>query len=262
MRTTTIPLKLSSVWDKNAPFPAPSYRPERVAYRDRAGDDDERIASEPTLEDGLALLARPELPVVTLPGGLGPLPRVRRPTMHLSELDAACEEAVMMSRDKAEEDLLAGYKPPERASPGRPRRNAYLAAEVAVMRDVQGRPLRDTTLPPLLDRHDRPVHVDKDGNPEKRPVFGVWPYLGSRGQHGELLDLEQITHTRDSLRSRGVTRWRDDGRKVMAALGAWPWAVPGGEGKLSRNWWREPRYATALAAWQQGEAPSAGGPET
>lgn len=155
--------------------------------------------------------------------------------MKANDLEAACEEAVLTLHGEEPEELAAvlrEYEPPRRPSRGRPARNAYLAAEVAFMLDVEGRP-------------------QLDGSP---PSFEVWAYLGARGQGGKRLKLEEVTWRRDTKRCRAITRvWRDDGREVMAALGAWPWAVSGAEGRLSRTWWREARYAASLAAWHRGD---------
>lgn len=40
------------------------------------------------------------------------------------------------------------------------------------------------------------------------------------------------------------------GRRRLGAIGAWPWALAPA-GKLPRDWWRDVRYAEALAAWHR-----------
>jgi hypothetical protein len=64
------------------------------------------------------------------------------------------------------------------------------------------------------------------------------------------LDLGDDEAHREDNRARAARNWIAKGRRGLAAIGAWPWAlVPAG--KLPRDWYREPRFAVALAAWHR-----------
>lgn len=112
---------------------------------------------------------------------------------------------------------------PPRARRGRPPRNAYVACEVAYMTDVEGR--APFTPPPS------PEGIEEDGptivvsTPEvDRPgeVTTQRAYLNP----GPNLRWEPEAAQEDRWRCRGLHRWRQDGRAMLAALGAEPWCPP------------------------------------
>ena len=49
-------------------------------------------------------------------------------------------------------------------------------------------------------------------------------------------------------RSRSARRYVGEGRRLLAALGAWPWCMDE-HGRLESRWWSRQRYAEALARW-------------
>jgi hypothetical protein len=121
----------------------------------------------------------------------------------------------------------AAEQPPRRRGPGRPRRAEERAREVALAYDIDAvRPIADEQR-----RDKRGLLHDYDGG-----------RLGVPGR------VHVITHMLDTYGSRTIERWRDDGRRSWADLGAWPWALTP-HGKLSRVWWRKPEYADALRRW-------------
>ena len=62
--------------------------------------------------------------------------------------------------------------------------------------------------------------------------------------------LNRVTGSR-KRESRSVRRYVKEGRKTLATLGAWPWAVEK-DGRLDvRGWWRDDRFAAALFAWHE-----------
>jgi hypothetical protein len=128
------------------------------------------------------------------------------------------------------EDLdLIPVEPP---GPGRLRRDPHKAAEVALAWDIEGfrpRPDADMASGPLTATSDRSLLVQTSLRFVHRGPLG-WD-------------------------SRTIRRWRDDGRRVWAAWGAWPWALNRPDGKLGRVWWREERYRTALRDWAEGRLP-------
>jgi len=98
-----------------------------------------------------------------------------------------------------------------------------VAAEVAYMIDVEARPLR----------------TDEFG-------LGSLDYLGTKVPGG--IAALTVNRALGTERAKTVLRWRDDGRRALAALGAWPWTeVP--NGRLPRSWRRDPRFVQALRVW-------------
>ncbi len=182
------------------------------------------------LEQLLAALLRPGLPIVQVVMAL-PQITMADPTVatafRTAEQEAA--QAEPETRKTAGGDLRRSQQQP---GAGRPRRNIYIAAEIAYMADIEQRPLQD----------------------QREQAFGQHDYLGDH------LALEPISAKLDTWRSRTVRRWRGDGRTTLAALGAWPWAAtPDRSGRLAREWWRDTRYEEALTAWAQGKV--GGAPE-
>ena len=99
---------------------------------------------------------------------------------------------------------------------GRPPRNAYLAAEIAYLIDIERA---------------------RAGGSRLRPDEYLARRYGSR-----VLPAD----------GRTVRRWLRDGRRVLRAVGAWPWAVFT-EGGVPRRWWEHPRALDALARWANGD---------
>lgn len=50
--------------------------------------------------------------------------------------------------------------------------------------------------------------------------------------------------------SRHAKAYRQAGRRLLNALGAWPWALAD-EGRLPQNWHEAPEYRAALAVWHR-----------
>jgi len=184
------------------------------------------------LEQLLAALLRSGLPIVQV---VMALPRVAPADAEVAAAFRVAEREAVKTKEEREAAKTAGgdlRRSQPQPGAGRPRRNIYIAAEIAYMADIEQRPLQD----------------------QREHAFGQHDYLGDH------LALEPVSHERDSERSRTVRRWRNDGRAALAALGAWPWAVtPDGSGRLARTWWRDERYEKALTAWAHGEV--GGAPE-
>jgi hypothetical protein len=64
------------------------------------------------------------------------------------------------------------------------------------------------------------------------------------------LDLRDDQSRTGEGGSRSARRYYARGRKILASLGAWPWALAA-DGRLERNWWRVERYADALLIWHR-----------
>ncbi len=164
------------------------------------------------LERALRRLWPDGRPAVPLYCGRVPLVAVADPAA-----EAAFEEALGEATDRT-----AGESVP-RARRGQPKRNVYVAAEVAYMLDVEGR------LP-----FTEPANVTAALLPEP-----------SRDTVRGYLDPALAITRDEGWRSITLRRWRDDGRRVLAAVGGWPWALAP-DGRLERSWYRDPRYLAAL----------------
>lgn len=72
-------------------------------------------------------------------------------------------------------------------------------------------------------------------------------YGESEAAVGTRLDLYESW---DDERSRGARRYVSDGRRTLAEVGAWPWALDDA-GRLERRWWNRERYCEALFVWHE-----------
>jgi hypothetical protein len=175
----------------------------------------------PDLEHFVARLWPPDRPWVEV---VCAVPQVRPP-----------RQGAFETLEQAYAETLG--EPPKSRGRGQPRRNRYVAAEFAYMLDLERRP-------PMV----RELYA-----PERR----VRRAFTARAQLETALEAMDRTprvavSADEGLRSRTLTRWRDDGRRVLHDLGAWPWALET-DGRLDRTWWRDPRY---LAELQRGGDPS------
>jgi hypothetical protein len=131
---------------------------------------------------------------------------------------------------------------------GRPRRNSYRAAHVAYASDVEARALKGSRPADFLSLKDQtPTQLKRSLEPDYlglRDLIGD-PEIALRDVTGRIDDPDEA---RGYVRAQTVDNWRRDGRRHLAALGAWPWAVVP-DGRLPRSWRRDPRFADALAAW-------------
>jgi hypothetical protein len=103
---------------------------------------------------------------------------------------------------------------------GRPPRNAYLAAEVAYLWDLERKPL-----------------VEREG--QVSAVSSAFAYL----RPGERPLCQEVDRT--------MRRWLREGRETLAEIGAFPWSVCD-RGLPPRRWWAEPRFDQALREWADG----------
>lgn len=138
---------------------------------------------------------------------------------------------------------------------GRPRRNAYLAAEAAYFHDIELRPEFTSPTRYRWFRDGPPEHVPC-GAPDLTARDFNWRSMRRATQRSYLnpsLRL-QWDNSLDRFRSRGVRRWREEGRRVLAALCVWPWAVASAGQVAPTKWdavpWHEDRrYWDVLDDW-------------
>lgn len=179
-----------------------------------------------------------------------PLPQIRAPSQDAVEsYDRAVNEAI-------------GEAAPHTGRTGRPPRNLYVAAEIAVMFDIER---RSKIEPPLntearearerLARWCCPVcgrrlRQERHRQPIGRSISTLVCNLGHRhplpGAVGPFSMLDYLWPSTEPRKT--IDRWRNDGRAFLAQLGAWPWALAS-KGRLGRVWWREVRFARALSEW-------------
>lgn len=62
--------------------------------------------------------------------------------------------------------------------------------------------------------------------------------------------LHGVTDPRRPYPERGAKKALDRGRRVLGALGAWPWTCEP-DGSLHDNWWTDTRIVDALDRWRQ-----------
>jgi hypothetical protein len=62
--------------------------------------------------------------------------------------------------------------------------------------------------------------------------------------------LHGVTDPRGSHPERGASKALDNGRRLLCALGAWPWTCEP-DGALHRGWWTDTRLVEALDRWRQ-----------
>jgi hypothetical protein len=142
----------------------------------------------------------------------GVVPQIRPPAADAPSLD---------------DELSDLFMPPARPGPGHPPRNAYCAAEVAYLAEIERRPLiGDSTAFGLHEQLGKPALRDV-GGPVERPE-----------------------DARGALKSDTVREWRNVGRLILAQHGAWPWACKA-DGRLRKTWRRDPCFMDALAAWAE-----------
>ncbi len=110
-----------------------------------------------------------------------------------------------------------------------------------------------------LGRRLPPHHFRK--RPRRTPRAGVkrWHIYaammrdlrGASPQHlAEHFDFADVqTMAAEAGASRSARRYVAEGRRALAALGAWPWCLTPPEGKLDSQWYAHDRYAEALAMW-------------
>jgi hypothetical protein len=105
--------------------------------------------------------------------------------------------------------------------PGQPKRNIFMAGEVAYMADIELRP-----------------RILQASGAEGFDILSYTaPHLLLRPTDDDLAGPQ-----------RTLQRWVADGRKTLHDIGAWPWAlVP--EGRLPEEWWREQLFQDALDQW-------------
>jgi hypothetical protein len=78
----------------------------------------------------------------------------------------------------------------------------------------------------------------------------VWGHSEAEiGERLELYDTDEAK-TAGSDRCRQARTYVSSGRRTLASLGAWPWALDD-EGRLERQWWTIERYAAALLVWHE-----------
>jgi hypothetical protein len=132
--------------------------------------------------------------------------------------------------------LLHADGTPQRSRRGRPDRLApdllSVAAQVAHQLDVQGDPADEVLL-----------HLSR-----------ALAYHAGRGSRGASPVDPALRDDHSSIRtpyarSKTLQRWRDDGRVVLAGIGAWPWAAASTGRDLAKHWWRRPRYTEPLQSW-------------
>ena len=167
---------------------------------------------------------RPGLPVLPLVMEM-PLLREPDPDLLAAYYDAMAEATV--PTDGTEQAT------PPRPTRGRPRTNLYVAAELAYMADIEQR--ASFTSPPEDERW------------QSEPTDRAFSALTQRGY----LDPQSMLTWDESQRAykaQKLKRTRSQGRRVLAELGAWPWAVAP-DGRLPRDWRDDERYVAALAAW-------------
>jgi hypothetical protein len=154
-----------------------------------------------------------ELPWTTPPGGVQRTSRPPDAVLHETLQSAGVKEEV--ARDYVLNgpftDLMV-HSPSERLrNYGRPAR----AIEVAAEHDISGRALVDLASLLSLTDHQMPIP-----------------------RHGGTTTGE----------SRGGRRYLSLGRKLLHALGVWPWAHVE-DWTRTRQWWRDPAVFAALRAW-------------
>lgn len=74
--------------------------------------------------------------------------------------------------------------------------------------------------------------------------------LGFDDHRDAWLDKKGERHVTMRESSRSVRRYQVTGRRLLHALGAWPWAVVD-EGRLPRKWHQAPAFSDAFAAWHR-----------
>jgi hypothetical protein len=67
----------------------------------------------------------------------------------------------------------------------------------------------------------------------------------------DFTDHKKQTWGSRSPESRSARRYVEDGRKALAALGAWPWTLEENGKVDARGWWRDDRFAIALFGWHE-----------
>jgi hypothetical protein len=185
------------------------------------------------LEDALAVLLRDgERPRVNLYWGC--LPQIRPRDPAAENLDDAA-------------DVFCAGRSPGSAPVGRPNRNAFLVALIAYMRDIEGRAV-------VGEGQARRMACDVVGGPR----FGLHEFLAASAGRASVdlsdatgrVDVESFDAglVRGALRSRTVDYYACRGREILAAHGAWPYAVMPCD-RLPKAWRQDPLFADALAAW-------------
>ena len=189
---------------------------------------------------------RPTLEVVL------PLPQVRpRSPEAVKSYALAASEAI-------------GETAPHRDHAGRPPRNLYVAAEVAVMFDIERRSKIEPPLDisardarerlkrygcPTCGKGLRPVLREPSGRTVAMLVCALGHQHPEPGAVGPFSMLDYLGPNTATMKT--IDRWRNDGRAFLAQLGAWPWALTP-DGRLSRVWWRDQRFSRALGEWCEG----------
>ena len=108
---------------------------------------------------------------------------------------------------------------PPRAEPGRPPRNVYECCEIAYMADIEE---RDEFVPPAWVGR---AHGDTYRSPDPDAGANVTTQRAYLDREPNLR-WEPEPAQADRWRCRGLHRYRQEGREMLAALGAEPWCEP------------------------------------
>jgi hypothetical protein len=186
------------------------------------------------VEQRIALVARPGLPTLPLV--------IEMPL--LVEPDPDLLDAFLLARARAVDPEMAREWMGDNGlavARGRPPRNAYVECEIAYLADIEGRA-----------QFSKPS-AGQGWQPEPTE-----PRFRDQTQRA-YLNPNSVLTVASTTWATGTTVFRDEtlkkarssGRRRLAALGAWPWALwP--SGRLPRNWKQQDRTWATLHAWATG----------
>jgi hypothetical protein len=160
----------------------------------------------------------------------GDAPLIRAP----ADGDAAALEAIGEPAEFAEALAFLLTKPPPELLP------QWLSEQV-VRRDTRHR----------LGIRYWSMEVAYAADLEACPTIELADAFGFDDHRDEWFDAKGERHVTLREDSRSVRRYRAGGRRLLHALGAWPWAVVD-DGRLPRKWHEARAFADAFAAWHRG----------
>jgi len=132
--------------------------------------------------------------------------------------------------------LTRHYQPDPEAGPGRVRVVVSCPSGHESLDGSRRASLADLGVPP--EDRDYWQRVDAGDKEAADRRYG----LEVRGTVAEV--IEDFTGSLPEPRT--VKRWIADGRRALASLGLWPWAVARPDGRLDRRWWRGDPYRETL----------------